>query len=284
MFAPVLAVSVDPPAPKIAPKIVTTVTQGASESASSKVVVTLPAGYAAPSTISTLPGCDAAAEQARACPEASRIGSTAATAAVLGLLPVDLSGGLYWGGARNNKLTVIALLDGGGQRLTLEGTVTPLASGELQTAFDNLPNITTTRLQLTFDGGARGIIANPVTCGTYVFSAQFTSHRGEQATSQAPVTITGCPPAAPKLTKLQLSKTRVRPAGQVVVRFSTDVAARVTARLGSLRRTIEAPAGRSVIFLQAPRKPGRHRVLLSAIPAAGGKATVRRITLTVLRR
>lgn len=283
-YAPKLQVSLDPATPSAAARLSTTITQGATETANRKVVVSIPKGFGAPvDSIARLPACTTAQVDARACPASTRIGSADAKAAVLGLLPVALSGSVNWGGPTGDgRFVVLVFLDNASlnQHLTLRGVIAINGQGGFDTTFDNLPNQTTTSFTLVFDGGSKAVVVNPATCGTFTFQAAFTSQNGEAATSSAPATISGCPDPPVRLTRLRAT-TRT-----VSFRLGAPAAVRVLVKgPGSrvqLDRRISAKAGTTTVRLKRKLRKGRYRI---AVTATGDHATpvTKKLTFVVRR-
>ena len=281
-YAPKLAVTVDPPSPSSASRVTSVITQAPSETANKKVVVSLPAGYGIPPTLQALPVCSPAQESARACPPESRVGSASAVAAVLGL-SVPLSGQVFWGGlipnTRNFKLIVFLDNDQVNQHLSLEGVISIRSSDAgFDTTFDNLPNTTTSKFTLVFDGGDKAIVLTGDTCGPGVFKATFTGQGGESAESSAPVTLSGCRQPAPALSGVKLSRTGVRftvaPAASVRVLVKDAKDRKV------LDRRVDAPAGATTVKFKSKLKKGRYRT--SVVATAGdSRATTKKARLTV---
>src|SRR5436190_1796920 len=82
---------------------------------------------------------------ARSCPPESQIGTADAVATVL-LLPVSLTGGVYYGGPVGARIKLIVFLDNTSlnQHQTIEGFVEIRPSDHgFDTVFDGLPNVPT---------------------------------------------------------------------------------------------------------------------------------------------
>jgi hypothetical protein len=283
-YAPKLQVAVDPATPSAAARISTTITQAGTETANSKVVVSIPKGFGAPTdSIARLPACTTSQVNARACPESTRIGTANATAAVLGLLPVGLSGTVNWGGPTGDgRFVILVFLDNASvnQHLTLRGVISINAQGGFDTTFEGLPNQTTTRFTLVFDGGTKAVVVNPATCGTFTFAAAFTSQSGEQASATAPVAITGCPDPPVALSRVRLT-TRY-------VSFRLGAAAKVRVlvkgpgRRIQLDRRVDAGGGTTKVRLRRRLGRGSYRVAVTAT-APGATSVTKKARLTVRR-
>jgi hypothetical protein len=291
-YAPVLSVTIDPATAGAAPAITTTTTQAAGETANKTVKVDFPLGYAG-NLGATLAMCSADQEKANTCPDSSRMGSAAATASVLGL-PQALSGNVYFGGLFGNQgFKLIVYLSNpvlGTQ--TLEGFSTFLPTGVVETTFDNLPNVLTTSFQLKLEGGARSLLVNPPTCGSFTFSAKFTSQNGEQAQSSANVAVNGCPPplSPAAITALSLRPATVRAGHKAILRFMLDRPAAVRVSIQPIgshararRQTIDGVAGLNTVGNIAHKLTrGRYRVTATTVGDFAG-TTSASATLTVRR-
>jgi hypothetical protein len=283
-YAPKLSVSVDPATPSQPSRIATTISQQATETANKDVVVSIPAGFAAPvAALGALPACTTQQISARACPESTRIGSAKATAAVLGL-PIPLGGGVNWGGPTGDgRFVVIVFLDNAtlNQHFALKGFISIRPDGGFDTTFNGLPNTTTTAFSLVFDGGAKAVLLTPNHCGDFPFQASFTSQNGERAQSSAPLSIGGCVTAGVPIQGLAASRSQVRftlpaPANvRVLVKGPGDKV--------QLDKRVDAAAGKTTVKLKRALKKGRYRVAVTATGANGAIPLTRKLTLTVHR-
>ena len=291
-YAPKLSVSLSPSTPRATPAITSTITQAAGETANKTVRVSFPAAFSIPSTPPVIGVCSAAQEQARSCPAESQIGTADAVATVL-LLPVSLTGGVYYGGPVGTRIKLIVFLDNASlnQHQTIEGFVEIRPSDHgFDTVFDGLPNVPTTSFRLALAGGTKSLVSTPKQCGDYAFTAQFTSQSGEQATSTSPVKIAPCASTAPSLTRLSLSPARPRAGRGTTLTFRLDSAAQVHVtvspagggrRVADLRFTGRVGTNR-VRRLARRARPGRYRVTV-AVRAPSGLTSIRRATLIVRR-
>ncbi len=187
-------------------------TQAAGETASKTVKVSFPSGFSVNSP--AVATCTAAQEAARSCPADSRVGDAAATASVV-LVPVELTGNVFYGGVTTGgKVKLIVFLDNDqlNQHVTVEGLIgiRPEDAG-FDAIFDNLPDQLTTTFKLHLLGAEKALSKNPLTCGEYTFNASFTSQKGETATSR-PRSRSGLPPPRFVLSPLDLEPSRRAPA------------------------------------------------------------------------
>jgi len=281
-YAPHLAASIDPTTPGKPVALTTTVSQAAGETASRTVKVQMPLGFT-PNLGSTIKPCPAASVQARACPTDSLLGTASATTPF-----GPFAGTVNLTGLGTGGFQLVVLLSGKVLGLlpinqTLNGTVTSTPAGFL-TTFDNLPSILTTTLTLHLDGPPRTLLVTPTACGPQTIGGDFTSQNGEHATSSATVTISGCPPPAPSISRVRVTPRRPRARQTLRVSYRLSAAATLVLRLRQLSprrrvvvtRTLSAPAGAGSLRLRGPRS-GRYRVELSA----RGGSTTRRVTLRV---
>lgn len=163
-------------------------------------VVTLPEGVAiSPSQADGLQGCtDRQAGlgtlDAPACPAASKIGTATIDTPVL---PVPLTGGIFLGQPKSNDaqtgemVRILVIAEGQGVTIKLEGKVVPdPVTGRLRVTFRDNPQQPFSLLTLRFQGGPRGALTNPPTCGRHTTSAELTSWSGQRTTSTSSFEIT----------------------------------------------------------------------------------------------
>lgn len=294
-YAPQLQVKIDPTTPGTPPAITSTILQKAGETPNKTVRVSFPAGFTAPSKPVTVPICTQEQENGRACPAESRIGAANATASVLGL-PVKLDGSVFYGGPAGNGIKLIVFLDNQSlnQHVTVEGLITLRRSDAgFDVTFDNLPNTLTTSFTLALDGAPRSLAVNPVTCGAFPFRGQFTSQKGETASSSSTVTIAGCVPPKLVLSPPDLEPSRLTEGAKrgATLTFSVSQAAQVVVTVTNASRkrvaqvTLAAKAGTNRVRGLGARlkKPGRYSVDLVAT-AADGQRVSRRVSLTIAKR
>lgn len=207
-FAPAVDVTVDPPQPGAVPALSAVVTQLPGETPIRSLALRLPPGFALNlAWAGTL--CPDAAAAAGACPAESRIGAvhlvTALGATASG--PVNL--------APDGRLLAFASGAAGILDQTLTGRVQP-RSGGIQVALAGLPALPLRGIALRLDGGARGAIRNPDSCGEASVMALLTSHRDELAAAPDTLRIAGCAAA------IVARAARVRPARFHAVRRRSD--------------------------------------------------------------
>jgi hypothetical protein len=117
---------------------------------------------------------DAAPSQ---CPAASQIGTvTFATP----LLTTPLHGTVSFAAATPARpLGLFVAVNEAGVRLKLAGEVSlDPATGRITTVFDNLPQVPFTSFTLSFQGGAKAVLANPVGCGEQRLTTRLTPWSG----------------------------------------------------------------------------------------------------------
>lgn len=150
-----------------------------------QAVVTLPEGMAVnPSSAAGLDACspqqiDLDGAAPATCPEASKIGTVEIDTP---LLDHSLAGGVYLAKQGENPFgsllaIYIAVADEeSGVVIKLAGKVSPnLQTGQLETTFDDNPQIPFSRFNLRFKGGDKGQLVNPPTCGTHTAQTQLSS-------------------------------------------------------------------------------------------------------------
>ena len=278
-YAPKVSLQLDPTTPAAVPQITSVITQASGETASKTVIVTFPKGFQ-PNFGGTAAKCPPDQENADppSCPDNSKLGTAEATAEVLGL-PQPLTGNVYFGGPITaSKFRLIVLLHNdllGYQKII--GTAELIASGGARNVFDNLPNVLTTSFKLVLNGGSSGLLKNPIDCGDYDVTADFTSQNGDKATGSQKVTIAGCKPIPLALSDVSLSKSRVTFDVNAPGRVSVTVK-RNKKRVASGAFTL-AKAGTAKVKI--PKlKPGKYVVAISVTTDDGRKLS-RRFTRTL---
>jgi hypothetical protein len=274
-YAPGLDVKLDPAAPASAAAITSTVTQTSSETASKTVKVSFPTGFETNPNQTVTP-CTDAQEAAESCPEASRIGTANADAALVPPVPatVHLLGNVYVNIGANIRILVY-LKDPNGlippQKVVGQLQLRP--DGGFDAVFDNLPNTLTTSFQLKLEGGGKSALLTPRVCGPLTFEGTFTSQNGETAKSTSTVQMTDCPETP------VISKAKVKPTKFRSVRRSSD---RARAGYGTVLSwtSSQATSGtritveRSVKPKKKGRKPKWKRVGTITGPGASGPNTL----------
>jgi hypothetical protein len=134
-----------------------------------------------------------------ACPAASQIGTVSFNTPVI---DHTLGGQVFFGApSASSPLRLFVAVDdpATGLRIKLPGDVTPdPATGQLKTVFDNLPQVPFTSFKLSFNGGPKAVLANPVSCGTFTASTRLTPWSGgADATPTATFTISDDGAGAP---------------------------------------------------------------------------------------
>jgi hypothetical protein len=288
-YAPKLDVKIDPTTPNTQPAVTSVITQAAGETANKTVKVAFPAGFALPQE-STITPCTNEQEQARACPEGSKIGAAHATAPVLAL-PVQLDGTVNYGEPVGSKIKLIVFLDNAmlNQHLTIEGFVTIRdIDGGFDTTFDGLPNQETTSFTLALDGGTRSLLINPAKCGDYVFKGSFVSQNGEQATSDSTVTVSGCKPAPLFMSPVDLTPTHARRSRGTTLDFNLSEPAAVVITVKRAKRRVATKQLAGVTGTNTLKhfgrryKPGKYSVKVVAT-SSDGQIVAHRATLTIKR-
>jgi hypothetical protein len=148
-----------------------------------KVVVHLPEGMAVnPPAANGLGACSEAEigigdNSPSGCPASSRIGTAKITTP---LLPNALEGSVYLAEQKNNPFgTLLALylvVEGEGVVIKIPGRVdADSRTGQLIATFDDNPQLPFNKLQVQFNGGSRGALVTPSTCGSYTIATELTS-------------------------------------------------------------------------------------------------------------
>jgi hypothetical protein len=161
-----------------------------TETEPKKIEVTLPEGVTLnPSAAEGIGVCSLAqykAEQidARACPEASKLGSITARSP---LLEETIEGSLYLAKPYDNPfnklltLYIVARAKERGVLIKLAGKVEPdPKTGQLVTTFDNLVPLPYSDFELHFREGGRAPLVSPPACGTYQTIAKMTPFSSDQ--------------------------------------------------------------------------------------------------------
>ncbi|HWP33698.1 MAG TPA: hypothetical protein VNL97_08110 [Solirubrobacterales bacterium] len=140
--------------------------------------VTLPAGFSINSSAADGKSfcTDAQAnfgnEEAAACPEFSKVGTTTVESASL---PRPIHGYIYIGEPRSgDRYRVIVTASGFGTNVKIAGSTHPdPETGQIVTSFPTLPQAPFERYGLHFFGSERGLFATPTQCGTYEVKSTF---------------------------------------------------------------------------------------------------------------
>jgi hypothetical protein len=146
-----------------------------------RVSVTLPQGTAlSPGLANGLQACEPAELSENRCPQASQIGTAEV---VTPLLPEPLKGALYIGTPTlTERYRVFLRVNAGNTVITLQGDVEANEeTGQVSTAFQDLPELPFAILRLNFFGGATAALANPDACGPATSSGSTVSYAGQSA-------------------------------------------------------------------------------------------------------
>jgi hypothetical protein len=173
--------------------------------------VTLPEGLTLnPSAANGLKACTPAqigigTRNAVSCPAESKVGEVTLTVPDLPAAE-PLTGSLYLGGPESGPITgppytmyIDAESSRYGVSVRLKGSVVPNeTTGRLTATFTENPEQPFSNVKLTFTGGARAVLANPLACGTATTETSFSPYTGQAAAlSSSPFTTAGCPSPLP---------------------------------------------------------------------------------------
>jgi hypothetical protein len=190
-FSPNLDVELTaPPGANSNPKMVTTITQEATEAGLRRAEVKLPATLSADNDkLSDV--CSVANFDAGTCAPEAIIGSAVASSP---LLEEPLAGPVAIVTPPSPGLPDIGLDLRGPLALKLRGNLGFAPDFRARNVFDNLPDIPISEFTLTFNGGEGGFVEQlgSVCDGDGVFDTVFDGHNGEQTTGQVAATRIGC--------------------------------------------------------------------------------------------
>jgi hypothetical protein len=156
-----------------------------------RVRVTLPSGLTiSPSLADGLAGCSdielgLGTDSAVHCPEASKIGTVSATTPVL---DEPIEGGVYVGTQKSDdpasgqmfRIFLVLENEQRGLRVKLEGQVRVKNDGQIETAFENNPQLPVSTISLRLKSGPRAPLATPWSCGVHTVDAELTSWAGQR--------------------------------------------------------------------------------------------------------
>jgi hypothetical protein len=279
-YRPQFSLELSDTRPAAAPAVTARVTQSPGESANRRLALRYPPQFGFNPGFA-VQGCAPAAEQVDACPESSRIGSSRAVN-LLG----EFSGPVYI----TPDFRLLSYLNGpgGAARQKLEGKLYLRPDGSVETVFDNLPNFPTTLAETTVEGGSRGVLLTPRTCGRYTLTGSFTSHADEQVTAERPVDVAGCP-NRPVITALRARPRRFRThttlawrLSQPALHTSVSVQRLERSRWRELRR-VRGPGrlrGNRLRIGRRGLRPGRYRFVLRAVSRDGLVSLSRFVAVT----
>ncbi len=166
--------------------------------------VTLPEGMTvSPSSADGLAGCSDAqlglgSDAPPTCPDAAKIGTVIAKSP---LLDETLEGSVYVGtqasddpgSGRMFRVFIVLENEARGILVKLVGEVRVKPDGQIETIFDNNPQVPVSEISLRLDSGPRAPLATPLECGRHTVSAELVSWNGQVANLQDSFTI-DCPP------------------------------------------------------------------------------------------
>ncbi|MBI5104180.1 MAG: hypothetical protein HZB46_04200 [Solirubrobacterales bacterium] len=185
------------------PALRAVLTQTEAELNSRKVAVTLPLGVSASLANLNKAACPEAQVLAGTCPAAAKIGTVRVSTP---LLPYPLTGEVVLQVPSKPGLPQLSIaLPQVGIRLLAS---TAFVNGsQLQTTFDNIPDVPITSFDLALKGGAGGVLQTTnELCGTKpVVATSFESHGGKTLSATSPVTLDGCSGAGASAAKLKVS-------------------------------------------------------------------------------
>jgi hypothetical protein len=168
--------------------LTSTITQASGQAATKQVRLTLPFGL--------LPRSDASSRACSAsdpstCPASSTIGS-ATVKTPLSAQP--LTGRVVLIASPNGGTPGTAIVFGSPFAITLTGTSSTTASGQLVTTYSNMPDVPLSSVSVALDGGSDSLLVNGETLcfGSPKLSAAFTGQNGATASSAASITVSGC--------------------------------------------------------------------------------------------
>lgn len=290
-YDPRLSVHLDPPRPAAPAALTVALTQRPGESATRSTRVGFPRDFLF-NPLFAAAGCRRAQEEAGACPEESRIGRARAETA-LG----TFAGPIHF--ADDFRLLVFLRGFGGLANEKLVGYLLVRPDGGYDTVFDAMPDVAATYTELSLEGGPRALALTPRRCGRYALHGRFASHRGEEASPQAEVEITGC---APTIRRARIKPRRFRAGkGEAVLSWDLSQAAGTAIDLQRLKRVRQGgrrwrrvgslaaegrPGANDLPFdgrlAGRPLRPGAYRFVLTAADA-GGRSRPRRVPFRMVR-
>jgi hypothetical protein len=239
-YAPKIAVTINPTnKPNSFIALTSVVTQASDEEPTKSARVHFPPGVSISiDQLGRTESCSPAQRDSETCPAGSRLGTATADTDV-----GTLTGGVFLGQASTIfiflKNPTLALLGKEPKPITAHTEFRP--DGGTDTVLDDLPtDITATRFELALDGPPRSILKSPEVCGPRTFSGDFVSKSGVKASSSTSVTFTNCPPAAPELSKVKLSRRSVPVGTNTAISYVLSRAAQVevTVRRSGKRKVL----------------------------------------------
>lgn len=132
------------------------------------------------------------------CPEFAKIGTDELESTAL---PGPISGGIYLGNPMpGDRYRIFIAADGYATHVKLAGSVRPdPRTGQIVTAFEDLPQAPFQRFALHFFGSERGLLATPTHCGTFPVESRFKPWDAvlPEQTSLSHLTISSGPNGSP---------------------------------------------------------------------------------------
>jgi len=110
------------------------------------------------------------------CPAASRVGTARIKSPLLEVDPEkEIEGSVYLLGSNPPDLKLLIAGSGDGVNIKSVGTVhMDAATGRLTATFQNTPQLPSSDIDLSFNGGTRGALITPRSCGTYMTASDLT--------------------------------------------------------------------------------------------------------------
>jgi hypothetical protein len=239
-YAPKIAVTINPTnKPNSFIALTSVVTQASDEEPTKSARVHFPPGVSISiDQLGRTESCSPAQRDAETCPAGSRLGTATADTEV-----GTLTGGVFLGQSSTVfiflKNSTLALL--GKEPKPITAKTEFRADGGTDTVLDDLPtDVTATRFELALDGPPRSLFKSPDVCGPRTFSGDFVSKSGVKASSSTSVNFTNCPPLAPALSSVRLSRRSVRVGTNVAMSYVLSRAAQVevTVRRSGKRKVL----------------------------------------------
>jgi hypothetical protein len=168
--------------------LTSTITQTTGQAATEQVRLTLPFGL--------LPRSDASSRACTAsdvstCPASSTVGSANITTP---MSAQPLNGRVVLIAAPNGGTPGTAIVFGSPFAITLTGTSSTSATGQLVTTYSNMPDVPLSTVSVTLDGGSDSLLVGggALCFGTPKLTAAFSGQNGATGSSSAPLAVSGC--------------------------------------------------------------------------------------------
>ena len=264
------------------PSLDVTVTQDATEAATTRVQVVLPTSLG-----TNLAGLQNTCTQEQfnadpnGCPAGSIVGNASASTAVL---PGELTGNVYLIARPGNLPKLIVALRGA-ISLDLEGNIDIVGGNRIVNLFPSIPDVTLLSFKLHVNGGPSGLLRNVANLcvGAGNADAEFVAHSGKVHNVAAPLQVTGdCTPqpnaiGTPRRPRVRISMSRVR-SGNPTMSVRVN---RTRANLASQITTVRLLMPRGLRIRRNLRLEERLAVRTSKGLLPLGQLTVRTGRLTV---